>query len=173
METKVCIRCGKLKPLSEYYKHKKMGDGHLNKCKSCCKEQAKKRHDDLSQNPEWVLSERKRSREKYHRLGYKENQKEVEKLYPWKSTQEYKSLRRNFQIKNNIKLSEDIELHHWSYKKEHMEDVFLIKRSNHKKLHAKIKVDVEKRCYVRKDNGEVLDTKEKHKAFAKEFGFIL
>ena len=34
---KACIRCNTMLPLSEYYKHSKMGDGHLNKCKKCCK----------------------------------------------------------------------------------------------------------------------------------------
>jgi hypothetical protein len=34
---KTCKECGIEKSLSEYYAHKKMADGHLNKCKICVK----------------------------------------------------------------------------------------------------------------------------------------
>ena len=38
---KTCFKCGKEKDLSFFYKHKRMMDGHLNKCKECTKTDAK------------------------------------------------------------------------------------------------------------------------------------
>ena len=46
MKEKVCFKCNILKPLSDFYKHSKMGDGHLNKCKVCTKKDVHNHRED-------------------------------------------------------------------------------------------------------------------------------
>lgn len=40
---KRCNRCNQQKPLREFYRHRDMSDGHLNKCMACTRREANAR----------------------------------------------------------------------------------------------------------------------------------
>ena len=48
--SKTCFKCQIHQPLTEFYKHKQMADGHLNKCKTCAKKDTK---DNIAKNPDY------------------------------------------------------------------------------------------------------------------------
>jgi len=152
---KICFKCGVEKEITEYYKHPQMSDGHLNKCKSCTVKDSKKTTDKKTSTPEGLEKERERHRNKYRRLGYREKQKIWDEKRPWKSSYKYKNLHRKF------KTPKGIELHHWSYLDENIEDIILLETKSHKIAHTFLIFDNEKLMF-RDLNNELLDTKEKH-----------
>jgi hypothetical protein len=158
---KVCFKCNALKPINDYYKHPLMADGRLNKCKDCTKNDTKRNYEKNISKPEYIEKERARGRDKHRRLyAGKSNKK-----HPWSDLYKYKSLRRKFKF-----VPFDYELHHWSYKDENLEDIIIVHRFEHKKIHNKLKLIVELRCFET-ISGELLDTKEKHCKFIESLGY--
>jgi len=65
---KECFKCKQIKPLSEFYKHPATKDGHVNKCKICNKKDVLVNYKNNSLDPNFIIKERKRGREKHLRL---------------------------------------------------------------------------------------------------------
>jgi len=73
MNQKECFVCHQMKSLTEFYRHPRMGDGHLNKCKECTKRDvknnyaARREHYSAYEHERNQEPERKRKRLDYQR----------------------------------------------------------------------------------------------------------
>jgi hypothetical protein len=161
---KRCFKCKEEKLLDEFYKHPAMGDGHLGKCKECTKKDVRERDDRLRLNPDFIKSERRRGREKYHRLyhGKYRTNKSSRKLYQYKYPEKYKAKCMSGQVMAPVGL----EKHHWSYNEPHYKDVIFVSTRDHMRLHRYMIYDQERMMY-RTTEGVLLDTRDKHEEYLK------
>ena len=161
MNTKACMSCGAIKPLSEFYKNNKMADGHINRCVPCQKVAAKGWYNICRQNPEWVEKEKRRGREKQRRLyrgkpTYKPRKSDYREKYPEKYAASIRSKR--------VPAPDGLNRHHWSYRKEHWCDVLFLSILTHNKYHRYMVYDQERMMY-RTPSGVLLDTREAAEAY--------
>lgn len=166
MKSKKCFKCNVDKPLSEYYKHSQMGDGHLNKCKDCTKLDTKIRTNVLVKDSEWYEKEKERQRLKHKRLNYSDKYKQTPENKRLTNERYAKVFPEKRMAKNktgNIKpIIEGNHLHHWSYNEQHYKDVIELSKELHYKAHRYMIYDKERMMYRRTDNNVLLDTKESH-----------
>lgn len=165
MDSKKCFKCGQTKLLTDFYKHAQMKDGHLNKCKDCTKKCVSEKYCENIQNSEFVEKERKRGRDKFHRLYsgvVVKHDYAVTIRYRKKYPEKEKAKMASANLKNQF---EGAEAHHWSYNEVHYKDVIWLNKKDHMKGHRFIVYDQERKMYRRCDTNELLDTKQKHTEF--------
>lgn len=170
---KSCIRCGSSKPITEFYTHPQMGDGHLNKCKDCTKSDTKKRYARLLSTPEGINSERARSRDKYYRLNYKDKYKptaERKRIIISRYKEKYPEKQKAKNLCSSIRpVVKGNQLHHWSYKIEHAKDVVELTVKDHNLAHRFLEYD--KSTYLYKTTeGILLKSKDEHMEYLLSVG---
>ena len=161
---KNCFKCNEQKDLSNFYKHKQMLDGYLNKCIECTKKDVKNRYEILAQDVNFKDKERKRGRQKYHRLYVGTSKANKETVLRWEN--KYPEKKKCSSLSSHlIKPFEGAEKHHWSYNIEHAKDVIWLTKKEHMKAHRFIIYDNERFMYRRFDTNILLDSKQSHEEF--------
>lgn len=154
METKKCFKCGKILPLTEFYKHSKTADGYLNKCKECTKKDTQINYKRKTKDSKWLEKERVRGRNKYKRL-YKPTYLRgiCEFDMPYKNLVDNSNTSRELRSRGYD--TNGKEAHHWNYNEP--KQVFLLTTKAHHRIHQFIMVNYDDGfCYTL--DGDKLDT---------------
>lgn len=164
---KVCSKCKKLKELDNFgYRPQ----GKLKKqsaCNQCYREIRAERMKDQS----FRKRESENASKWAKRNGYKHTTDQAKKYYQTKRERypEKYIARSLSNTRNKVK---GFDRHHWSYNIEHVKDVIELLKNDHKKLHRYIVYDRSTFMYKRRDNMELLNTKEKHLLFIEEIKYL-
>lgn len=98
---KKCFKCGKIKPLSEFYRHSEMADGHLNKCKDCTRLDASTyRWANLEKMREY---DRNRPNAKERSAENRRRMKELQEYDPERFREKERARLRNYRRQNKEK----------------------------------------------------------------------
>lgn len=161
---KQCKDCKEYKDPKDFYKTQ-------GECKDCTKLRVRKREVILRLDPEWIESERKRGRDKYHRLNYKNKYKPSPKKKKWSMERYSNKFPEKAKAKiasQHIKVPKGFEKHHWSYNDKDFKDIIPLTKKDHNQLHRFLEYDLEKMIYKCIQDigmfkqGDPLDTKELH-----------
>jgi len=150
---KICCGCKELKALTEFQKQKSCKDKLTTQCRECRSKKSRDYYITGGGKEKWIEREKKRKAE--NRKKYSRSDRV---LAPEKLAAGYKITRMIPVIKGN-------HLHHWSYNEEHYKDVIELSHQEHAKLHRYMVYDPEEKKYRRRDNLDLLWSRNIHIMF--------
>jgi hypothetical protein len=110
METKQCVKCKKIKPITCFNKNRSRDDGLSHYCKDChneaCRKYVKKNHEKVKKYRDTHKEEAKQRAKKWYYNNYKKALKCREE-YRAKNAEKLKSYQRNWYVKNAEKIKEE------------------------------------------------------------------
>jgi hypothetical protein len=121
MKTKTCFKCGKRKPLAQFYAHNRMAGGRLNKCKTCCKVGEAVRR--LTKRKEIAEYDRKRTQDPARKAYVAKQQRKHRSLNPdkYKARTAVSNALRDGRLKRKpcaeCGTKKRVQAHHHDYKK--------------------------------------------------------
>ena len=160
--TKVCFKCGAEKPLTGYYKHPRMPDGHVNKCKECNKKDVTaNRKDNLKRYQEYDRNRPNREHRIIQACERVKARKEIDPDYKervhlikreWAERNQHKrkaqsaatnavrdgKLERKTSCEHCGVFDKPLQKHHWSYLEEHWLDVVWLCTKCHGAEHRRL-----------------------------------
>ena len=81
---KTCFKCNTEKSLTEYYKHRQMADGHLNKCKECTKKDVAENEAEYDKTEKGVIRVIYKTQKRHNKLrGHGELPYSKKELKEW------------------------------------------------------------------------------------------
>lgn len=118
---KKCFKCLRELPISEFYTHKAMADGHLNKCKKCTTSDVRKNYADNRE--EWHERDRLRFKTKKRKIAVRDSIRKMRANNPEK-TKARAAIRRAVLKGDLVRMpcevcgsKEQIQAHHDDYTK--------------------------------------------------------
>ncbi len=158
---KECFKCKISKPLSDFYKHSKMSDGHLNKCKTCTKEDVRKHraeNDSVREYDRNRPNARERSLKNQERTkhlwetSHSFRESRLNGLRKWKCENPNKRkaqnaannalrdgrLERKYSCQHCGEKSDRLHKHHWSYEPQYWLDVVWLCSTCHGVEHKRL-----------------------------------
>jgi hypothetical protein len=111
---KECFKCHEVLPLSEFYRHPQMGDGHLGKCKRCTRRDVQERR--RVNHDHYLTYDRERSKRPERRAAL-EASKKRNPLHEWARQATVSAVNRGVLVKQPCEVcgAEKVDAHHEDY----------------------------------------------------------